>query len=90
VFPLALEAGAELAGLLAPAAGVDGELLAELAHAERARAKAASPAAPIIFRIRFLPFTVSLLGIGRRQAQRSRLRHRVSLVDTSGDARWFS
>ena len=56
-FPLALEAGAELAGLLAPAAGVDeAELLAELPHAERARARAASPAAPSIFRIRFLPF----------------------------------
>jgi hypothetical protein len=57
--PLALEAGAALAGLLAPAAGalvagalaVGVELLLELAHADNARATAASPAAPSILRI---------------------------------------
>jgi hypothetical protein len=47
-----------LAGLLAPAAGalVAGVelLLVELAHADKARARAASPAAPTIFRIRIL------------------------------------
>jgi hypothetical protein len=46
-----------LAGLLAPAAGalVAGALLlVELAHADKARARAASPAAPTIFRIRIL------------------------------------
>jgi hypothetical protein len=56
VVPLALEAGAELAGLLPPAAGVFAaadELLLELelAHADKASARAASPATPIIFRI---------------------------------------
>jgi hypothetical protein len=66
--PLALDAGA----LLAPAAGalvagalVAGALedeLAELPHADRARARAASPAAPNIFRIRILLFTV-LVGL---------------------------
>ena len=67
--PLALEAGAELAGLLAPAAGalVAGVelllLLVELAHADKARVRAASPAAPTIFRIRILLFTVLLVSI---------------------------
>jgi phosphoribosylcarboxyaminoimidazole (NCAIR) mutase len=59
VVPVAAEAGAELAGVLAAAAGVfavavlaaDDELLLELAHADRARARAASPAAPSILRI---------------------------------------
>jgi hypothetical protein len=62
VLPLELEAGAEL---LAPAAGAlvagalaAAELLPELAHADSARARAASPAAPIIFRNRILPLTV--------------------------------
>jgi hypothetical protein len=55
---VAAEAGAELAGVLAAAAGVFAvavlaadELLLELAHADRARARAASPAAPSILRI---------------------------------------
>jgi hypothetical protein len=58
VVPVAAEAGAELAGVLAAAAGVFAvavlaadELLLELAHADRARARAASPAAPSILRI---------------------------------------
>ena len=73
--PLALEAGAELAGLLAPAAGalvagalvagvLADELLLELAHADSARARAARPAAPIIFGIRSLLFTVLLVSMG--------------------------
>jgi hypothetical protein len=68
VMPLALEAGAELAGaelagLLAPAAGVlaaDDELPPE-PHADSARARAASPAAPSIIRIRNLLYTVLLV-----------------------------
>jgi hypothetical protein len=55
-------AGAELAALLAPAAGAlaadDALLLAVLAHADSASARAASPAAPSIFRIQNLLFTV--------------------------------
>src|SRR5260370_19501096 len=52
--------------LLAPAAGavVAGVLedeLVELAHADRARATAASPAAPNIFRIRILLFAVLMV-----------------------------
>jgi hypothetical protein len=70
VAPLALEAaaaaaGAELAGLPAPAAGVPAaavlvadELLPELEHADRARARAANPATPSIFRISILLLTV--------------------------------
>jgi hypothetical protein len=67
---LATEAGAELAGLLAPAAGalvagalvagVELLLLAELAHADSARARAASPAAPSIFRISNSPLNRAL------------------------------
>jgi hypothetical protein len=67
--PLALDAA-----LLAPAAGalvagalVAGALedeLAELPHADRARARAASPAAPNIFRIRILLFTVLVVSHG--------------------------
>src|SRR5258707_15470862 len=55
--------------LLAPAAGavvagvLEDELL-ELAHADRARARAASPAAPNIFRIRILLFTVLMVSHG--------------------------
>src|SRR5271165_142872 len=60
--------GAELAALLAPAAGAlaadDALLLAELAHADSASATAASPAAPSIFRIRNLLFTVLLVSLG--------------------------
>ena len=62
VFPVALKAGA----LLAPAAGavvagvLEDELL-ELAHADRAKARAASPAALNIFRIRILLFTVLMV-----------------------------
>jgi hypothetical protein len=55
VVPLELGAGADEAGLLAPAAGVLPEvveLLPELAHADRASARTASPAAPHIFLIR--------------------------------------
>jgi hypothetical protein len=66
VFALALEAGAEVAGLLAPAAGVlvaEEELL-ELPHADTARARAASPAAAHIFRIRI--FSLSVLSISHR------------------------
>jgi hypothetical protein len=51
-FPLPLEAAAELAP--PPAAGVfaaDDELPLELPHADRAKARAANPAAPVIFRI---------------------------------------
>ena len=47
-------AGADAAGLLAPAAGVLtalAEPLPELAQADRLSARAASPAAPQIFRI---------------------------------------
>jgi hypothetical protein len=58
---LPFEAAAALAGLLAPAAGAELLLLAELAHADNARARAASPAAPTIFRIRILLFTVLLV-----------------------------
>jgi hypothetical protein len=64
VFPLA---AAALAGLLAPAAGavvVGDELLLELAQADSARARAASPAALHIFRIRILLFTVLLVSHG--------------------------
>ena len=61
-------AGAELAALLAPAAGAlaadDALLLAELPHADSASATAASPAAPSIFRIRNLLFTVLLVSLG--------------------------
>jgi hypothetical protein len=63
IFALALEAGAEAAGLLAPAAGVlvaDEELL-ELPHADIARARAASPAAAHIFRIGILPLSELLI-----------------------------
>jgi hypothetical protein len=65
VLPPALEAGA----LLAPAAGavVAGALedeLPELAHADKASATAASPAAPSIFRIRILLFTVLMVSHG--------------------------
>src|SRR5271156_3825906 len=68
--PLVLEAGA----LLAPAAGavvagvLEDELL-ELPHADRARARAASPAAPNIFRIRILLFTV--LVVSHRESRTS-------------------
>jgi len=65
-----LAAGAlDAAALLPPAAGavvagaLEDELL-ELAHAVRARARAASPAAPHIFRIRFLLFTVLMVSMG--------------------------
>src|SRR5579859_1019562 len=57
------------AALLPPAAGavvvgvLDDEL-AELAHADSARATAASPAAPSIFRIRILLFTVLVVSHG--------------------------
>jgi hypothetical protein len=70
VVPPALEAGAlDAAALLPPAAGavVAGVLedeLAELAHADNARATAASPAAPNIFRIRNLLFTVLMISHG--------------------------
>jgi hypothetical protein len=43
-------------------AGALEDELAELPHADRARARAASPAAPNIFRIRILLFTV-LVGL---------------------------
>jgi len=65
VVPPPLAAGA----LLPPAAGavVAGVLedeLAELAHADSAKARAASPAAPSIFRIRILLFTVLVVSHG--------------------------
>jgi hypothetical protein len=44
-------AAADVAELLPPAAGVLPEVLLELAHADTASARAASPAAPHIFRI---------------------------------------
>jgi hypothetical protein len=55
--------------LLPPAAGavVAGVLedeLAELAHADSAKARAASPAAPSIFRIRILLITVLMVSHG--------------------------
>jgi len=66
-----LAAGAlDAAALLPPAAGavvagvLEDELL-ELPHAVSARARAASPAAPNIFRIRFLLFTVLMVSMGR-------------------------
>ena len=63
VLALALEAGAEAAGLLTPAAGVlaADEELPELPHADTARARAASPAEAHIFRIRILPSSVLLI-----------------------------
>jgi len=63
VFALALEAGAEAAALLAPPAGVPVavEELLELPHADTARARAASPAAAHIFRIRILSLSVLLI-----------------------------
>ena len=66
VFALALEAGAEAAGLLAPAAGVlaAGEELLEFPHADTARATAASPAAAHIFRIRILSLSMLLTPTG--------------------------
>jgi hypothetical protein len=67
VLALALEAGAELAAAeLAPAAGVlaaDDGLPLELPHADRARARAASPVTPIIFRIRILLITVLVVSM---------------------------
>jgi hypothetical protein len=61
-------AGAELAALLAPAAGAlaadDALLLAELAQADSASARAASPAAPSIFRIPKSPFHCALVSLG--------------------------
>jgi len=89
VVPLPLEAGAEEAAgaeLLPPAAAAglleDVVVLLELAHADAARARAAIAAAPSIFRIGILPFTVLFIsqlklrtshqlgsaGVGRRQA----------------------
>jgi len=59
VFPLEEPelAAAPPAGVVAAVVG--GVLLLELAQADRAMARAASPAAPIIFRIRILPFPCS-------------------------------
>jgi hypothetical protein len=51
----------ELAPAPAVAPVVGGELLLELAQADRAMARAASPAAPTIFRIRILPFSVLVI-----------------------------
>jgi len=52
-----LAAAADEAGLLPAAAGVV-ELLPELAHADTVSARAASVAAPSIFRISDFPFVV--------------------------------
>src|SRR5260370_15204397 len=57
------------AALLPPAAGavvagVPEDELVELAHADRARARVARPAAPNIFRIRILLFTVLMVSHG--------------------------
>src|SRR5580693_8669191 len=85
VLPLPLDAAA----LLPPAAGavVAGVLddeLAELAHADSARATAASPAALNIFRIRILLFTVLVSPIGNHvPGSRS-----VQLVSSGGSSRW--
>jgi len=59
----------DAAALLPPAAGavvagVVEDELPELPHADRARARAASPAAPNIFRIRILLITVLMVSMG--------------------------
>jgi len=59
-----LAAEADAAGLLPAAAGVlpeAAELLLELPHADTASARAASPAAPHIFRISVFPFAVQMI-----------------------------
>jgi hypothetical protein len=84
VLPLPLDAA-----LLPPAAGavVAGVLddeLAELPHADSARATAASPAALNIFRIRILLFTVLVSPIGNHvPGSRS-----VQLVSSGGSSSW--
>jgi hypothetical protein len=85
VLPLPLD----VAALLPPAAGavVAGVLddeLAELPHADSARATAASAAALNIFRIRILLFTVLVSPIGNHvPGSRS-----VQLVSSGGSSSW--
>jgi hypothetical protein len=89
VLPLALEAGV----LLAPAAGavvagvLEDELL-ELPHADKARARAASPAAPNIFRIRILLFTVLMVSHGESRTSQPFSSRSVQLVPGGGSSSW--
>ncbi|MFZ0186159.1 MAG: hypothetical protein WAL72_04340 [Streptosporangiaceae bacterium] len=89
VFPVALEAGA----LLAPAAGavvagvLEDELL-ELAHADRAKARAASPAALNIFRIRILLFTVLMVSHRESRTSQPFSSRSVQLVPGGDSSSW--
>jgi hypothetical protein len=92
VVPLLVDAAALLpaaagAAVAVAVAGVLDEL-DELAHAVSARARAASPAAPNIFRIRILLFTVLVVSHRGSRTRQPFSSHPFQLVSDGGSSSW--